>query len=394
MINVGDEILRDFKSRKFVHACCIKVLSYVHRAHEQNLEASPSAVPAGLTAASSNAYKTEWSTYVNWVLAQQRDVPGKDVPWDASLLWQYLQFRSQKCKASTLVSILSMLAHFGPETGFVLPNSKYDGNPELRRSLERMKKQLRLDAALEKEEDNVERDVGRATPLDQGSVELLLSAFQIFDEDAFLRRSREDRHNVMLSAVQYTAGVRFGHFLARQFTEASFRKRPNGSYHLVSDWSRYPSARRYCLDFLAVPRYSCQLFRVRRTDGSIGATLTAATLLKWHFRQLRADNETSLFRPVASKEPTRGARQRWLRNTLWAALPLHEKEARDLVGLVSPHSFRAGLAGDLHRHGTSFSRIGAICRWSSPAAIRIYATRPSLSMARKTRAFRVLPHSG
>ena len=394
MIYVGDEILRDFKSRKFVHARCIEVLRRVYRARERSVAAAKAAVPAGLTPGSAVAYDTEWNTYVNWVRTQRHEVPGKDVPWDAALLWQYLQFRSQKCKASTLISILSMLAHFGPETGFVLPNSKYDGNPELRRSLERMKKQLRVDAASEKEEDKVEQDVGRATPLDHESVELLLSAFQIFDEEAFLRRSRTDRHNVVLSAVQYTAGVRFGHFLARQFTEASFRKRPDGSFHLVSDWSRYPSARRYCLDFLAVPRFSCQRFRVRRPDGSIAASVTAATLLRWHFRQLRTVEEVRLFKPVACEEPTRAARQRWLRTTLWAALPLHEKEARDLVGSVSPHSFRAGLAGDLHRLGVSFSRIGAICRWSSPAAIRIYATRPSLSMARTTRAFRLLPHSG
>ena len=122
--------------------------------------------------------------------------------------------------------------------------------------------------------------------------------------------------------------------------------------------------------------------------------LTAATLLKWHFRQLRSVGELDLFRPVEGKSPTREGRQLWLRETLLTALPLHESAARALVECVTPQSFRAGLAGDLHRIGVSFERIGAVCRWSSSAAIRIYATRPPLFSARKSRAFRVRPHSG
>lgn len=339
-------------------------------------------------------YSGEFARYTRWVHGFQSVVPGRDAPWDAPLLWRYLQFRSDTCKASTLLQIMTMLAHFAPETGFVLPNEKHDGDPELRRATERIKKQLRLDAALEVQEDRIERDVVRATPLAKRAVELILSSLQVWSERNFLRLSRADRHHVLASAIQYTAGMRFGHFLARAYNLASFQHDDDGSWHLRTNFTRRPKGRMFRLDFLAKPRHACQVFRVRRPDGSVAASLTAATLLAWHFRQVIRAGETLLFRPVPNDPPTRANRQKWLRRVLLAALPLDQVEARRLVRFVTPHSFRSGLAGDLHRAGVDWKRIGAVCRWESISCIRLYSQRPSLSMSRTSQSFRVLPRSG
>ena len=78
------------------------------------------------------------------------------------------------------------------------------------------------------------------------------------------------------------------------------------------------------------------------------ATLTAAQVLQWHVRALERAGETLLFRPVKGCRPTRTGRRRWLQRVLWAALPLGEHAARKMVAHVTPHAFRAGLAGDLH----------------------------------------------
>ena len=72
--------------------------------------------------------------------------------------------------------------------------------------------------------------------------------------------------------------------------------------------------------------------------------------------------------------------------------PMRECQARALVAEVTPHSFRAGLAGDLLREGASFQTIGSVCRWNSMYDIRMYAERPCLSMSRSTEVFRLIPY--
>ena len=287
-----------------------------------------------------------------------------------------------------------MLAHFGPETGFVLPNSKFDGDPALRRGVERIKKQLRIDAAIEATESGTPQDVERCTPLGRDSVELILSALRVFGEEQFSRLPRTDRHHVVASMMQHTQGLRFGHFIYRNYSRAAFFEDPNGSLFMMSDWHRYPSARRFCLEFETNPAFDCQRYRVFRSDGSVATTLTTCDVLHWHFGQLRAAGEASIFAPVISARVSRDERQSWLRTTLLRALPLYEVAARRLVGFVSPHSFRAGLAGDLFRAGASISRIGSICRWNSTKAIRIYAERSPLARSRRSRSFRVISRKG
>ena len=92
------------------------------------------------------------------------------------------------------------------------------------------------------------------------------------------------------------------------------------------------------------------------------AQLTAADLLDWHFRMLREENEVFVFRPQKGRQPTRAERREWLVNTLLAALPLDERDARKLVADVTPHAFRAGLAGDLVDAEASWRAIAMWCR--------------------------------
>ena len=115
-----------------------------------------------------------------------------------------------------------------------------------------------------------------------------------------------------------------------------------------------------------------------------------ATLMQWHFNELRASGERHVFRPVVGQVTSREERQTWIRQALLTALPLHERKARELVHDVSPHSFRAGIAGDVAREGHSLQTVGAICRWNAQKAIRLYAERPCLSMFRQTDDFRVV----
>ena len=105
--------------------------------------------------------------------------------------------------------------------------------------------------------------------------------------------------------------------------------------------------------------------------------VTAAQIMRWHFNRLRRDGECVVFAPVRGQRPLHDDRQVWLRVTVRAALPAHEAVAIALVGDISPHSFRSGLASDLLREGVSITVIDSICRWKETRAIRLYAERDS-----------------
>ena len=101
---------------------------------------------------------------------------------------------------------------------------------------------------------------------------------------------------------------------------------------------------------------------MRRQNTSVVTTLTAADILTWHFEMLREAGEVIVFRPVAGAQPTRLARKRWLQRVLLAALPLDETAAREEVKHVTPHAFRAGLAGDLLQAEVAWNTIAIWCR--------------------------------
>ena len=120
--------------------------------------------------------------------------------------------------------------------------------------------------------------------------------------------------------------------------------------------------RRYVLEFAARPRWDCLRYTVRRPDLSVAASLTAADILAWHFEMLQEAGEDLVFCPVRGQRPTRQERKKWLQQTLLAALPLDETAARELVKHVTPHAFRAGLAGDLLRAEVQWNAIAIWCR--------------------------------
>ena len=71
-------------------------------------------------------------------------------------------------------------------------------------------------------------------------------------------------------------------------------------------------------------------------------------------------------------------------------MPACETDTMTLVDGVTPHAFRAGLAGDLAAEGAPWQSIAVQCRWNSMRAMRMYAGRPSLQAQRRSRLFCVL----
>ena len=389
--------MRDKDLKKFVHATCVRAQQQVAAQRWRGVPLDPEAgipegLPHGLTPKSLADYQIEWSRYTQFAQSRCREIPGQDVKWDMGLLWDYLLERSRTCKPTTLVQIATKLRHFGVMHGHVLATSKFDAKPGEYGIIRNMKRQLAIRArANARDAGRPHEDVDRCTPIGKRGIEMLLSAFEVSSQQAFRKLHRSDRHHIVAAAMQHTGGMRFGQFHERDYTIHSFMKdAKDGSFRLVTDYGRYAGRRQFCIEFPAAPRYESMWYQVKRADGSVVSTLTAAAIMGWHFDMLRDSGESHVFRPVIGQATSRDARQAWLRQAFKAALPVHESAARKLIDDMTPHSFRAGIAGDLWRNGHSMQTIAAVCRWNSIKAIRLYAERPCMSMFRTTTEFCVV----
>ena len=355
-------------------------------------ERSSEELPHGLSKKTLQDYSVEWSRYVEFASETRDEIPGRDVDWDMQLLWNYMQRRSSTCKPTTIVQITTKLRHFGVRHGFVLATSKSDAKPKDYSAIRNMKRELSIQARARAKENGIQHaEVERCTPIGKRGVDMLLSSFEVIDESAFLRLNRVDRHNLATAVMQHTGGMRFGQLFERDYVVESFvQDARDASMRLITDYSRYSGRRQFCIEFEAAPRYASMWYHVRGVDGEIKAAYPAATLMRWHFNDLRARGERHVYRPVRGAGMSREARQRWLREALLAALPADEHRARSLIDKVSPHSFRAGIAGDLFREGIALPSIGSVCRWNSASDIRMYAERPCMSMSRSSDKFRVV----
>ena len=389
---------KDAVLNRFVHASCARIKqAVIDRTDDESAEDAAGAVkdaaalPHGLAKSSLADYTKEWSKYVQFASQLGSVIPGRDVEWDLDLLWSYLQFRATTCKPETLKQVLTKLSHFGARHQFVLATSKFDGDACAYRSVSKMKKQLAIDAREAAKEAGVAYEpVDRCTPVGYKGVGMVLSAFGLTSKAKFNALSRKDRHHVAALVMQHTGGMRFGGFAARNYTLDSFAIDAAGTIRLVTDYSRYSGLRQFSIEFAASPRFEEMWYNIFAPSGALIDSYPAATLLHWHFRRLERDGERRVFAPELGEVCSRDDRQAWIREVLLAALPISEREARAAVEEVTPHSFRAGLAGDLFRAGVSLQRIQSICRWHVPRVVRIYAERPCLSASRLTEGFRLI----
>ena len=150
------------------------------------------------------------------------------------LLWRFIQFRDRTCKPQTVTSGLSALTYFGARFGKLLATAKHDSDSVMYRQLTMLKNQLAIDYNASC--GGVLYGPNRCTPLGCQAVSLLLSAFGVHDRRSFLRLSRANRHHLVLSAMQHTAAMRFGHFPARAYVLSQFKMDPqSGDISLATD---------------------------------------------------------------------------------------------------------------------------------------------------------------
>ena len=312
----------DVAAAKFVHECCVHVHQTSAPPTRHTVVGDSPTLPAVIKPATLQGYITEWDRYealatrLGYVAIPGRDrpwdmqllwaymsftewdryealatrlgyvaIPGRDRPWDMQLLWTYMSFRERTCKPHTVTAGLSALAYFGARFNHLLPTSRHDSDSLTYHKLTLLNQKLTLD--YNKRCGGVRYGPSQCTPLGQRTVSLLLSAFAIKDRQSFQRSSHRNRHHIVLTVMQHSAAMRFGHFPAKGYTTQCFQiDECVDDIVLVTDWHRYAGRRRYRLYFPSVPEEACRWYSIHDKKGEVLVHLSAAVILCWHLNHL------------------------------------------------------------------------------------------------------------
>ena len=268
----------------------------------------------------------------------------------------------------------------GGRNNYLLPVSKYDEDSITYRLIKRMRKQVWLDSALVYKPRRKPRIRYAIT---NTVTSQLLSSIGVSSRSAFLLRRRATRHNAVTAIMQQSRGLRFGHFIGRQYTASSFTIRRDKSFRLRTTWGRYPGMSVFTIDFLRNPEWEFQSYRVQRPDGTV-VYITAAQVMQWHYETLADDSTWYDPDPNLDRGQLRSKYERWLRACLRTMWPDRSPEMEEAIEGVTPHSFRPGFSLDMQEENADMSTIMADGRWKTKRAAETYLRWPALHTAGNT----------
>ena len=124
------------------------------------------------------------------------------------------------------------------------------------------------------------------------------------------------------------------------------------------------------------PPFSSLQYNFYSVIGEVTGQFTAAYALQWFVKTKKDDEE--LFTPVGRDHATtRDEFQRWIRQSFRKILTGHVDKAalESIVGVMTLHSWRAGLASDMEREGVKVKRrvIMKYDRWFDERVMEQYA---------------------
>ena len=196
--------------------------------------------------------------------------------------------------------------------------------------------------------------------------------------DEYRRLHEPTRHWLDTSVCMHTAGMRY-RLIGELRKQNTLRwSQAEQTFRMASDWHKMKRKGSYTIPFPAEPKYDSLKYNWYDETGKTQGEFTAATILHWHQKLSQETGDSRMFSPVGARTPTQAEFQAWLRTSLRAMLKGDAAEIEALVNAVTPHSFRAGLAGDLIREGIPRRVIMKHGRWTSAKAMEQY-TRDALA---------------
>ena len=143
------------------------------------------------------------------------------------------------------------------------------------------------------------------------------------------------------------------------------------------------------IKFPMEPRFRAMEYEAYGSKGETLHTFTAAKVLQWHTANVGSKRGRDLFAPSFGKEPSSSDFKKWLRESFRMLLVGDKQEIEALVQAITPHSFRAGMAGDLERDDIPRPTIKKVGRWKSNEAMEQYMRDGLAQRLKKIRYWRI-----
>ena len=326
---------------------------------------------SGLEKKTTDTYKNEWRLYQAFCRREGIvKVPGKDTKWVIDVIARYLWWRSRR--SGSLAQIKCRLKHCGLCYNHLLPTARGEGPATLRLQL------AMVTAVILKKRKKAMKAAGKSTAVKRSlalgrvAVGMLFSAYGATSKKGFAMLP--DNIQAMLSRCpsMHTGCMRFG-LLKDLWKQARLRWSDIDKTHrMASDWTKMKRAGSFTIPFPAEPSFSAMRYPMYSKTGVETGSFTAADVLSWRVNTTGSRNARRLFGSRHSGRPDRGAFQWFLRTSFRRLLIGKSQEVEALVRAITPHSFRAGMASDLHRQGVAIKVIMKLGRWYSERAMRQY----------------------
>ena len=332
------------------------------------------AIGTGIEKETAVKYRKEWQMYVRFCNGRGwKRIPGRDVRWSIKTVEPYLRWRAQTNNAQSIAQIKSALKHCAICYDHLLPTAKGEGPAKLRLQLAMIAKEIAKTKRKRKLRAGLPTGPKRSLALGQVAVGLLFSAYGATKRKGFRALPGHVRHYLVISVCMHTGCMRF-QMVRELYKNARLKwSQPNRCFMMESDWNkmRRPVGQ-YTIKFPERPRYNSMQYKAYGRGGEKTHTFTAEMVLRWHAEMTGSTVVSELFAPTFGKEPSSKDFKQWLRASFGALLVGAKGEVAKLVQAITPHSFRAGMAGDLEREDTPRPTIKKLGRWHSSRAMEQY----------------------
>ena len=328
---------------------------------------------SGLDPNTASKYKDEWSLYRKWCAREGiREVPGRDRPWVVDVAARYLWWRAARNNIRSLTQIRCKLKHCSLCYGHLLPTAKGEGPTTLRLQLAMIMEVIRKKKRAESKAAGKPSGPKRSLALGQVAVGMLFSAYGATSAARFRRLPARIQAWLTRCASMHTGGMRFG-LLKDLWQQAKTRwSGLDKAYRMASDWRKMKRGGAFSVPFPAEPQFEAMRYPVFDQAGVKVGSFTAAEVITWRMEAAGSARSRHLFATKGEVMPSRDEFQRFIRMSFRRLLVGDRDEINALVDAMTPHSFRAGLASDLHRSGVPVKQIMKLGRWESERAMSQY----------------------
>jgi hypothetical protein len=302
-----------------------------------------------------------------------KKVPGKEAKFDLKVMADYLTWRANRNKKESIAGIKSKLKHVGLCYDFLLPTAKTDGpGAKMRIQLAKVTKELSKKRKKKLKAKGKSQSTKRALALGKIAVGLLFSAYGAATERGFRRASEVARHWLTICVSMHSGCMR-NKLMQELWNKGSARwSQIEGLFRMAADWRKMKHGGPFTVPFPGKPKLEPMIYPAFDEKGNKIDSFTAADVLRWQIDIEGSNMCKHIWAPTGRKRPTRAALQQFIRDSFAALLTANKDEVDALVKAMTPHSWRAGMAGDLDRAGHPITVNMRVGRWFSERATKLY----------------------